>query len=112
MGRGAINDVPFADTGGNFGRIARSRVLDDYVKAMQASLLCGVSVKHWHEFFLALSQGSKKGDTAKKLHDAFARITKDVTTESALHHSAKGAAVETILENLRTLVDLPEDDWQ
>ncbi len=47
----SIRDIPDSDTGGNFGRIARSGLMDDYLEAVKGRPLCGIEVRHWLTFF-------------------------------------------------------------
>lgn len=107
--RGSINDEAEGDGGGNFGRIARSRIIDEYVGRMQDRLLCGVRLRHWLGFFLAL-QGKGKTD---------AEITKalDALAEEMAEDGKVGAetaeAVSVIIGGLRSLVfpeGAPEED--
>lgn len=53
-----INDVPVADGGGNFGRFARTGIMDAYLGEMMGLELCGVRIDHWLSFFKAF-QGPK-----------------------------------------------------
>ena len=46
-----ISDKPMSDSGGNFGRLARYGVMDDYIKEMQATRIRGVPVIDWLTFF-------------------------------------------------------------
>ena len=43
-GRDEISDVPASDSGRNFGRIARTGLMDDYVRQFEATVLSGVKV--------------------------------------------------------------------
>lgn len=49
--REQINDVPVADRGGNFGRIARTGIMDDWVRSFNQLQLLGISVESWRRFF-------------------------------------------------------------
>ncbi|MCY3596313.1 MAG: hypothetical protein OXG71_02590, partial [Rhodospirillales bacterium] len=46
-----ISDKAAADSGGNFGRLARYGIMDGYVRQMQAELVRGIPVSSWHTFF-------------------------------------------------------------
>ncbi len=46
-----ISDQPSRDSGGNFGRLARYGLMDDYIAEMQSTLLRGIAVRDWQEFF-------------------------------------------------------------
>lgn len=49
--RGATDDKAAYDGGGNFGRIARTGLLDDFIATVNQNLLCGIRVEKWTEFF-------------------------------------------------------------
>ena len=46
-----ISDKPRSDSGGNFGRLARYGIMDDYIKDMLDEKVRGVSVLKWLDFF-------------------------------------------------------------
>ena len=46
-----ISDKAASDSGGNFGRLARYGIMDDYIKTMHATLIRGISVADWLKFF-------------------------------------------------------------
>lgn len=46
-----ISDKPVSDSGGNFGRLARYGIMDEYVKEMLEEKVRGISVKSWLDFF-------------------------------------------------------------
>lgn len=46
-----IGDKPKHDSGGNFGRLSRYGIMDEYVEEMLAEKVRGVSVGDWIEFF-------------------------------------------------------------
>lgn len=48
-----IADQPTRDGGGNFGRLARYGLMDDYIAQMQATLVRGIAVRDWQTFFKA-----------------------------------------------------------
>ena len=47
----AIGDVPRSDTGGNFGRFARTGLMDNYLAVAEQELLAGIRAEHWLGFF-------------------------------------------------------------
>lgn len=98
-GRGSINEEAVDDSGSNFGRIARSKVLDEYVEEMQERLLCGVRLRHWRVFFIAI-QGKKK--TEAEITRALDELADDIADESAADASTV-EAVHTIIDGLRRL---------
>lgn len=46
-----ISDKARSDSGGNFGRLARYRIMDDYVSEMMATQIQGIVAKDWFSFF-------------------------------------------------------------
>lgn len=61
-----ITDVPTSDSG-NFGRLARARLLDNHIAAMKRLLLCGIQIEHWLRFFSAFQSGRAEGDIRKTI---------------------------------------------
>jgi hypothetical protein len=54
--RGArSDDRPVSDASGNFGRFARTGVMEDFMNETRSQLLCGVRVDKWLSFFQSLS---------------------------------------------------------
>jgi hypothetical protein len=49
-GREAIEDKPAYDRGNNFGRIARTEIMDTFVKSCHSIKLSGLEVSRWHRF--------------------------------------------------------------
>lgn len=47
----AISDVPTSDSGGNFGRFARTGLMDTYLAQAKQELLAGIRAEHWLGFF-------------------------------------------------------------
>lgn len=98
-GRGSINEEAADDSGSNFGRIARSKILDEYVGEMQERLLCGVRLRHWRVFFIAI-QGKKK--TEAEITKALDELADDIATEGTADEAVV-ATVHTIIDGLRRL---------
>ena len=46
-----IGDEPLADKGGNFGRFARTSLMDEYLARAKAELLAGIRAEYWLSFF-------------------------------------------------------------
>ena len=49
----AIADKPVSDAGGNFGRFARTGIMDHYLEEMGRQPLCGIEAHYWRAFFKA-----------------------------------------------------------
>ncbi len=50
-GREKISDHPESDSGKNFGRIARVRIMDTYVNSFKGIKLLGKTIEQWRKFF-------------------------------------------------------------
>ena len=46
-----ISDKPVSDRGNNFGRFARTGIMDNYLEIAKRELLCGIRAEHWLNFF-------------------------------------------------------------
>ena len=46
-----ISDEPKSDKGGNFGRFARTGIMDDYVDSLFSEQLLGIPLDSWQRFF-------------------------------------------------------------
>ena len=66
----ATTDAPKSDKGGNFGRIARSGMMDEYLERMRVQLVCGIKAIHWLEFFKIFHQDA----TDAQIQAAFKRL--------------------------------------
>jgi len=56
--RDAIDDEPVKDSGRNFGRLARTGIMDDWVEDRLKERVLGIEVKRWIEFFKGASESS------------------------------------------------------
>ena len=53
-----ISDKASSDSGGNFGRIARYGIMDDYMEEMKAAPVRGIPARDWVSFFRSHTDGS------------------------------------------------------
>lgn len=51
-----ISDKPESDSGQNFGRIARSRIMDEYIKKLLDDTLAGIPLWAWQQFLLLFTE--------------------------------------------------------
>ena len=68
------SDEAEGDKGGNFGRIARAGILDEYVNGIKGQDYLGIKLVHWITFFKAISETSKDAEIQKKLELLKAQI--------------------------------------
>lgn len=62
-----ISDQAVADSGRNFGRIARTGLMDDFVGAAGNRLLSGVPARHWRRFFKMFTESAAGFDVDRAL---------------------------------------------
>ncbi|MBI3976639.1 MAG: hypothetical protein HY331_00495 [Chloroflexi bacterium] len=60
-----IADHPAADSGGNFGRFARTGLMDEYIDRSKSQLLCGIEARHWLTFFKVF-QEQRTGEAVQR----------------------------------------------
>lgn len=61
------SDEAEGDKGGNFGRITRAGILDDYITRIKVQDYLGIKIAHWITFFKAISETSTETQIDKKL---------------------------------------------
>lgn len=79
-----INDSATRDTGGNFGRIARIRIMDDYVESMLAKRISGIEARHWVQFFRMYAEAADPQVISQRLATEFARISPSISAHAAV----------------------------
>ena len=62
-----ISDTPARDGGGNFGRIARTKIMDAYLAQTLQQPLCGVPAKAWLEFFKLFTESIDSAEVLRKI---------------------------------------------
>jgi hypothetical protein len=77
--RDRISDVPALDGGGNFGRLARTQLMDDYMEAVFQETLSGIPVSAWQRF-LSIFKEERSNDEIERDLD---RLTAALTTSNA-----------------------------
>jgi hypothetical protein len=68
------SDEAEGDKGGNFGRIARAGILDEYINSIKTQAYLGVRIIHWIAFFKAISETSTDEQIGKKLETLKSQI--------------------------------------
>ena len=63
----ATNDRPISDAGGNFGRIARTGLMDEYLERRMIQPVCGIKATYWLEFFKIFHQDATDEQIRKAL---------------------------------------------
>jgi hypothetical protein len=65
--RQEASDEAEDDKGGNFGRVARTGMIDSYVKLIRENKYLGIKISHWIEFFKSISETSTDEKIEKKI---------------------------------------------
>ncbi|HEX7070448.1 MAG TPA: hypothetical protein VF190_06570 [Rhodothermales bacterium] len=63
----AISDVAVSDKGGNFGRIARTGIMSDFTRMVDAKLLSGIPAGVWRRFILMFKDASTAAAVERSL---------------------------------------------
>lgn len=66
-----ISDRPVSDPGNNFGRFARTRAMDDYIKELFDNKLAGIPLWAWQKFLSLFTESQTPDDVLRGL-DALA----------------------------------------
>jgi hypothetical protein len=97
-----ILDKPRSDSGGNFGRLARTGMMDTYMAKLNEVSLCGIKTVFWREFLKAFQESTTDGQARAALD----RLRQRVQQATELP-SPKAQAAFTIIAELEKLLDLP-----
>lgn len=73
-------DTPRSDKGGNFGRLARSGIMEEYLALMRVQPVCGIKAVHWLEFFKIFHQDATDAEIAAAF-DRLRRRVDDVRSD-------------------------------
>ena len=95
-----ISDRAAADSGRNFGRIARSGLLDEFVTVAGNRLLAGIPAKHWRRFLKMFTETASETDVG--------RIMENLATElgASRPNSWTAADLDEMLGHLRKIAEL------
>ena len=93
-----ILDRPVADGGGNFGRLARTGMMDAYMKKLDDLQLCGIKTIYWREFLEMFQEGTTDDQARTALERLRQRVQKAGDVPQARVHST--LAIISELERL------------
>jgi hypothetical protein len=96
-----INDKPDYDSGDNFGRLARTGMMDAYMGKLNDVPLCGIKAVFWREFLKAFRESA----TDAEAHAALERLRRRVV-EATQTPSPKSQAALAIVLELERLLEL------
>ncbi len=94
-----ISDVPRSDSGGNFGRFARTGLMDSYISEISREELAGIPIRAWQRFLKLFSE--------EQTEEVIYRELERMATEQATHRTMLSEeAGERIKELLAEIVNL------
>jgi len=94
-----ISDKPRSDSGGNFGRLARTGMMDEYMLKLNDVSLCGIKTVFWREFLKAFQESATDADARAALE----RLRRRVVETSDLPAPRSQAALAIVAELERLL---------
>ena len=98
-----ILDKPHSDGGGNFGRLARTGMMDSYMQQLDDVQLCGIKTVYWRQFLKAFQEST----TDAQARIALARLKQRVQKATDIA-SPKAQSALTIIAELEHLLDIAE----
>jgi hypothetical protein len=93
------NDKPRYDGGGNFGRLARTGMMDNYMLKLNDVPLCGIKAVFWREFLKAFQESS----TDVSARQALDRLRRRISETTDLPNPKAQAALAIVVELERLL---------
>ena len=95
--RDNTSDKPVSDRGGNFGRIARTGMMTEWIEATLQHPLAGIPARDWIEFLRRYSDDSDPDAIWAELHDRVRqRLHEDVEAKSTEAMRSVGRVVEIL----------------
>jgi len=96
------SDEAEEDKGGNFGRVARAGIIDDYTANIKSQDYLGVKIAHWIQFFKAISETSTDLQIDKKIQ----RLKAQIQSEPSSFDEGKSEYQAAYLEVIEQLEEL------
>lgn len=97
-----ILDRPRSDGGGNFGRLARTGMMDSYMQKLNNVQLCGIKTDYWRQFLKAFQESTTDAEVRTAIERLKQRVQQ--TADSA---SSKAQSALVIVAELERLLDMP-----
>lgn len=94
-----ISDKPKGDSGGNFGRIARTRIMDEYMAGLERERLSGIPLSAWQKFLALFREDRSEDSIAQELD----RLVSEVGKGTA---SLSDDDIENIRAHLSRIVEI------
>jgi len=97
-----ILDRAHSDAGGNFGRLARTGMMDSYMQKLNDLPLCGIKSIYWRQFLKAFQESTTDAEARRAIERLRQRVQQ--TTDIP---SPKAQSALTIIAELERLLDMP-----
>lgn len=94
-----IADRPVSDSGGNFGRLARTGMMDAYVRDRLAEPLSGIPLWAWQRFFRVFAESRTEAQAEREI----GRLVRDIASRTA---ALPASRAEEIAAHIEAIVDL------
>lgn len=78
-----ISDQPASDNGGNFGRVARTRILDQYMSELTREKLSGIPLDAWQRFLSFFREDRSEDAITRELDRLVAEVGQNTSILSA-----------------------------
>lgn len=101
----AISDVPLSDSGQNFGRIARTGIMDEFTAEVGKQLLAGIPTDAWRRFFKVFTENPTEGAIDRLI--ATLEREQRASSDSVLRTDAQVARLRQIVEEMAGLFSEP-----
>jgi hypothetical protein len=98
------NDRPVSDAGTNFGRFARTGIMDNYLENIKNYHLCGIKATYWLEFFKVFQEHATHDQVINAIEKLKDKIRKDNGSESSKSISPQHQAALRILAELESII--------
>lgn len=98
-----ILDRPASDGGGNFGRLARTGIMDSYKQKLEDVQLCGIKTTYWRQFLKAFQEST----TDAEAHAALERLRQRIQVASGVP-TLKAQSALVIVAELERLLGIAE----
>lgn len=105
--RAAISDAPAQDQGGNFGRVARTELMDEWTEAVRQETLSGIPLGAWQRFLRIFSDNRTREKQLRTLQTGITAIARDYAPPG--HELPEGRARE-ILDRIIEIAELSTED--
>lgn len=98
-----ILDKPHSDSGGNFGRLARTGMMDSYMQKLDSMQLAGIKITYWRQFLKAFQESSTDAQARAALENLRKKIQQATDIPSL-----KAQAALKIVAEIESLLDIAE----